>query len=94
MGFDFIVIVLFLLSHGGFFFVFGCGLSFSGGFQGPVNGWSAASCDFGAVIGDDECTSFYSNILNWKLLSCLIFFNSSVRFVTLVQNKEMGIQKD
>ena len=28
MGFDFIVIVALLLSHCGFFFVFGCGVSF------------------------------------------------------------------
>ena len=74
VGFDFIVIVLFLLSHGGCFFVFGCGVSFFGGFQCPVNGCSAASCDFGAIIGDNECTSFSSSILNRKLLSCLVFF--------------------
>ena len=59
----------------------------------PVNGCSAASCDFGAVIGENECVYFYSSILNQKLLSCLVF-NSSGRFVTLVQNKETGIQKD
>ena len=32
----------------------------------PVNGCSTASCDFGAVSGADEHTSFYSTILNWK----------------------------
>ena len=95
VGSDFIVIVLFLLSRGGCFFAFGRGVSVFGGLQCPVNGCSAASCDFGAVMGDDECTSLYSNIVNRKLLSCLVFFfNSPVRFVTLVQNKETGIQKD
>ena len=39
----------------------------SGGFQcPPVNGFSTASCNFGALGGGDEHTSFYSTILNWK----------------------------
>ena len=39
MGFDFIVIAPLLPSHWGFFFVFGCGVSFFGGFwRPPVNG--------------------------------------------------------
>ena len=34
-----------------------------GGFQHfPVNGCSAASCSFGVLAGEDECTSFYSAI--------------------------------
>ena len=35
MGFDFIVIVPFLPFHLGFFFIFGCGVSFFGRFQYP-----------------------------------------------------------
>ena len=54
----------------GFFFIFGCGISFSGQFQHPpVNGCSIASCDLGALVGGDECMSFYSIILNWQSLS-------------------------
>ena len=46
----------------------GRGVSFVGGFQhSPVLGCSTASCDFGA-LADDEHTSFYSTILNWKML--------------------------
>ena len=38
MGFDFIMILPLLPSHCGFFFVFGCEISFFGGFQhSPVN---------------------------------------------------------
>ena len=45
------------------------GYHFSGRFQHPpVNGCSTASCDFGALTGGDECTSFCSTILNWKLV--------------------------
>ena len=66
MGFDFIIIVPFLPSRCGFFFVFGHGVSFLGVFQHPpVNGCSTASCDFGALTGD-ECMPFYSAILNQK----------------------------
>ena len=37
------------------FFVFGCGVSFSAGFQHPpADGCSTASCDFGALAGGDE----------------------------------------
>jgi len=47
MGFDFIVIVPLPSSHWGCFFVFGRGVSFSGGFQcPPVLGCSAASWSF------------------------------------------------
>ena len=64
MGFDFIVIVYHLLSCCGFFFVFGCGVSYFGGFQcPPVDGCSTASCNFGVLTGGDECASFYSAIL-------------------------------
>jgi len=64
MGFDFIVIVSLLLSHGVFFFVFGSEISFYGGFQHtPVNGCLITSCDFGALSGRYDGMSFYSAIL-------------------------------
>ena len=67
MGFDFIMIALLLQSCCGFFFVFGCRVSFLGRFQSPpVDGCSTASCDFGALAGGGECMTFYSAILNWK----------------------------
>ena len=68
MGFYFIMIVPLLPSHCSFFFVFGHAVSFFGGFQcPPINGCSAASCNFGALPGGDEHTSFYSTILNkWR----------------------------
>ena len=53
-----------------FCFVFERGVSFLGGFQHPPgDGCSTASCDFGALAGGDEGTSFYSAILNWKSTS-------------------------
>ena len=68
MGFDFIMIVVPLLpSCYSFFFVFGCGVSLFGSFQHPpVNDCSTATCDFGALAGGDEGTSFSSTILSWK----------------------------
>ena len=64
IGFDFIVTALPTISRG-FFLVFGCGLSFFGGFQcPPINGCSTASCNFGTLMGGDEYTFFYSAILN------------------------------
>ena len=62
MGLDFIAIALLLLSHCGFFFVFGCGVSFFG-----VDGCSRVqnSCDFGDLAGD-QYTPFHSTILNRK----------------------------
>ena len=51
--------------HCGFSFVFGRGVSFFDGFQRPpVSGCSTASCDFGALAGGDELTSFYCAMLN------------------------------
>ena len=45
-------------------FVLGYGVYFFGGFQhSPVDGCSAACCDFGAFQREDKCTSFYSAIL-------------------------------
>ena len=47
-----------LPSFWGFSFALGCGLSFFGGIQhSPVNGFSAASCNFGVLAGQDERTS-------------------------------------
>ena len=71
MGFDFTVIVPRLPS---------CCSFFVWRSQHPsVNGYSIASCDFGALAGGNECTSFYSAILNRKptvpfLKSCVCFF--------------------
>ena len=40
------------------------GISFFGGIQhSPVNGYSAVTCNFGVLIGEDEHMSFYSTIL-------------------------------
>ena len=81
IGFDFIMIVPlppFLCS---FFFVFGHGSCFSflffffffGGFQNsPINGCSTASCNFVALTGGDEHTSFFSAILNQKAKLCFL----------------------
>ena len=67
MEFEFIMIAPLLRYCCSFFFVFGCGVSFFGGFQHtPVDGCSTVSCDFGALAGEDEPTSFYSIILNQK----------------------------
>ena len=47
----------------GFSFALGCGLSFFGGIQhSPIYGCSAASCNFGVLAGEDDCTLFYSVI--------------------------------
>ena len=79
MGFNFIVIVPLLTSQSGFFFVFGCGISFFGGFQyWLVNGCTATNCNFGALTEGDECPSFYSAILNQKLPNFILFFYCSL----------------
>ena len=66
-GFDFIVIACLLLSCLSVCFVFGHGASFFRGFRcPPVDGGSAASCDFGALRGGGTHTSFYSAILSQK----------------------------
>ena len=44
----------------------GCGspgACFGGIQHSPVDGCSAVSCNFGVLTGEDECTSFYSDIL-------------------------------
>ena len=44
-----------LLSCWGFSFALGCGVSFFGGVQhSPVNGCSAASCNFGVLAGEEN----------------------------------------
>ena len=53
----------FLPSCWGFSFDLGRGVSFFGGIKhSPVDVCSAASCNFGVLIGEDEHTSFYSAI--------------------------------
>ena len=48
-----------LLSYWGFFFALGHGVSFFGGIQhSPVDGYSAASCNFGVLAGEDEYMFF------------------------------------
>ena len=52
-----------LLSCWGFSFALGHGVSFFGGIQHSlVDGCSTASCNFGVLAGEEECTSFYSAI--------------------------------
>ena len=59
------VILLVLLSCWDFSFALGHRVTFFGGIQhSPVHGCSAASCNFGVLAGEDECTSFYSTILH------------------------------
>lgn len=80
MGFYFLVIVPLPLSHCGFFFVSGHRVSFLVGSNVllPVDGFSTASCKFGALAGGDECMSFYTAILNWQpIFLILILFNTS-----------------
>ena len=65
--FDFTVNAPLLPPHCGFYFVFGHEVSVFHQFQHhPVDDYSTASCDFGALAGEDECMSFYSTrqILN------------------------------
>ena len=57
-----------LPSCSGFFFALGCGVSFFCGIQhSPVDGCSAASCNFGVLTGEVEHTFFYSAILQYKI---------------------------
>ena len=53
-----------LLSCWGFSFGLGHGVFCFGGIRhSPVHGCSALSCNFGILIGEDKCMSFYSTIL-------------------------------
>ena len=57
------MISLLLPSCWGFSFALGRGVSFFGGIRhSPVDGCSAASCNFGVLAGEDERTFFYSTI--------------------------------
>ena len=57
------VILSLLLSCLGFSFALGWGVSLFSGFQhSPFDGYSEASCNFGVLAGEDECTSFYPAI--------------------------------
>ena len=59
------VILPLLPSYWGFSFALGCGVSLFGGIQhSPVNNYSAATCSFGVLLEEYECTSFYSTILH------------------------------
>ena len=50
-----------LLSCWGFSFALGCGVSFFGGVQhSPVDGCSAASCNFGVLAGEENSASLPS----------------------------------
>ena len=60
-----------------FSFVLEHWISLFGGTQhSPLDGYSAESCNFGVLSGEDECTSFYSTISKWSrwfgniMLSC------------------------
>ena len=54
----------------GCYFAFEYEISFFGGSQhSPVDGCSAASCNFGILAREDECTSFYSDILEYFIYS-------------------------
>ena len=63
----------------GFSFALGCGVSFFGAIQhSHVDGCSALSCNAGVLTGEDERTSFYSNIWafpfsHYQHSKCLLF---------------------
>ena len=63
MGFDSKCDLPLLPSCWGASITLGRGISFFGGIQhSPVDGCSAASCNFGVLAGEDERTFFYSTI--------------------------------
>ena len=69
-GFDSKRVSPLLTSYWGLSFAFECGVFFfffCGIQQSPVDGCSAVSCEFGVLIGEDECKSFYFTIL-WNHL--------------------------
>ena len=93
IGFGFIIISPLLLSHCGFSFVFWCRVSLFGGFQCPaINGCSTTSCDFGAPTGGDECTSFYSTILNKSPLRHEDYFELKAMETLWIQGKLLAFR--
>ena len=89
-GSDFIMTVPLLPSHCGFFIAFGHAVSFIGVFQNlPVDGCSIASCNFDALAGRDERTSFYSAILNQKPREMSFNFIAAVNF-----HRDFGAQEN
>ena len=55
-------------------------MSFLGGIQhSPVNGFSAVSCNFRALIGEDDQTSSYSTVfsMDWNVIAVHIVFTDS-----------------
>ena len=63
-----------------FSFALGHGVSFFGGIQHPpIDGFSAASCDFGVLAGDEHM-SFYPTILIFMDYKYKLYnFNKSIR---------------
>jgi len=49
------------------------GIFFDGIQHSPVDGCSAASCNFGVLTGEDECVSFYSAILLTMVFPVVIY---------------------
>ena len=75
------VISPFLSSCCGFSFALGHGVSFFSGIQhSPVSGYSAMSCNFGILSGEDEHTSFYSVILSLNVCVYLHIWNQSAKY--------------
>ena len=64
-------------------FVSGHGVSLFGGFQHSPVEKSTASCDFGALAGEDKHTSFYSAVListfNLQKIYNILYWQGSVK---------------
>ena len=83
-----------LLSYCGFSFALGHRVSFYGGIRdSPVDGCSAASCNFGALPGGDEHTSFYSTILNQVEICNLPEKEFRIVLVKMIQDLEKRMEK-
>ena len=74
-GFDFIVFVPPLTILFQLICVWTCGIFFWWFQRSPVSGCSTASCDFGALAGGDECTSFYAAFLRMTFFVIRIFLS-------------------
>ena len=71
------------MSCWGFSFALGHRVSFYGGIQhSPVDGCSAASCDFGALPAD-ECMTFYSTVLE--------MVNTEIRLIIFFASKDEAL---